>query len=147
MLPHKNLETNLYHHVNTVAFVLNHFELQTGLVNQSFDLNSQSSSFSAYIEHINYQGLPLDLLQDDDKARLVNKDGFFSIKCSANRITNYVINTCSNQLSMIEQSRLAIDCAYADVKAIWGDTLLVKKTFTEIHQILNNYVDSLKCCA
>lgn len=77
-----------------------------------------------------YTGPELSQLSKEEAAQLVSENGFFGIKKTSERISDFVINGAGDDLERLKEGRAGVIQGYKEAESTWGGELpdISKKT-------------------
>ncbi|MEY4504394.1 MAG: hypothetical protein RL154_688, partial [Pseudomonadota bacterium] len=92
-----------------------------------------------------YTGPELSQISKEDAQKLVSEDGFFGVKKTSERMSDFVINGAGDDLKKLQQGREGIISGYKEAEAMWGGKLpdISKKTLDATLAKIDKKIESL----
>ncbi len=100
-------------------------EIQSIVQSKTSDntLEIDYESFQDFLSSIEYEGKPIASLSKDEAAELVSEDGFFGVRETSDRISQYVISGAKGDEMLLREGRKGILQGLADAEEAWGGRL------------------------
>lgn len=94
---------------------------------------------------IGYSGTALTELSKEEAEKLVSEDGYFGIKKTSERMSDFVINGAGNDVEKLKQGREGVIRGYNEAEAAWGGKLpdISKKTLEETLAKIDKQIEKL----
>jgi len=114
----------------------------TKVEESSFEVQYQE--FQEFLEGIGYEGKPIASLSQDEAAELVSEDGFFGIKQTSERISQFVILGAGGDEELLREGRRGVLQGLKEAEEMWGGKLpdisyeTMDKTVAMIDQALKD---------
>ena len=145
----KNINTNLLMTQYTMEFQLEIKLTASG----NFSAQSLSEGLEKTKEFlkgidlskIGYEGKNLDEMSEDEAKEAVSEDGFFGIKNTALRISDFVLIGGGEDIDRLKAGREGVLKGFNDAQSIWGDTLpdIAYKTLEEVLKRIDEKISKL----
>lgn len=114
--------------------------------NDQFDISKVKELLQGMdAKAIGYDGKNLSDLTQEEAAKLVSEDGYFGIKKTSDRMSDFVINGAGNDLEKLKQGREGVIRGYNEAEAAWGGKLpdISKKTLEETLAKIDKQIEKL----
>ncbi len=72
---------------------------------------------------LGYTGKPIGDLTQDEAKELVGEDGFFGVKNTSKRLSDFVLQGANDDLEMLKAGRDGIIRGFNEAESLWGDKL------------------------
>ena len=79
--------------------------------------------FKDFLSGIGYEGKPIGSLSQDEAEKLVSEDGFFGVKQTSERISNFVIMGSGGNEELLREGRKGILQGFDEAEKLWGGKL------------------------
>jgi len=79
--------------------------------------------FKDFLSGIGYEGKSIASLSQEEAAELVSEDGFFGVKQTSVRISDFVIMGAGGDEKMLREGKKGILQGFEDAEKIWGEKL------------------------
>ena len=94
------------------------------------------------IKDTGYEGKPIEELTPEEAKELISEDGYFGIKKTSDRVSNFIIESAGDDMEKLEAGRRGILMGFAWAEKSWGKELpdisveTTKQTLFKVDQIL-----------
>lgn len=122
---------------NANAFTFNLVGSQSNVASNEDTFQKNYDEFQAFLKDIGYNGKNIAELSKDEAKKLVSEDGFFGIKQTADRITNFVLKGAGEDESLLRAGREGILEGLKQAEEIWGSKL-PEISYKTINQAIQN---------
>ncbi len=98
------------------------------------------------LKNIGYEGKPITELSQDEAKDLVSEDGFFGVKQTSDRVSNFVFSFAGDDLELLQKGREGIVQGFEDAKKMFGGELpeISYKTQERTLSLIDEKINSLK---
>lgn len=98
------------------------------------------------LKNIVYEGKPITELTPDEAKELVDEDGFFGIKQTSDRVSNFVFAFAKDDLELLQKGRDGIVQGFEEAKKLFGGELpeISYKTQERTLALIDEKINSLK---
>lgn len=110
----------------------------------------ESDEFKKLIKELDasklgYEGKPLEELSSDEAKALVDEEGFFGLKKTAQRIADFVINGGGSDIDMLKAGREGAAKGMKDAEEVWGGRLfdISYKTLDKALELIDKRIGEL----
>ena len=109
-------------------------------------LSGKESSSGMSLKNIGYEGKPITELTQDEAKDLVSEDGFFGVKQTSDRVSNFVFSFAGDDLELLQKGREGIVQGFEDAKKMFGGELpeISYKTQERTLSLIDEKINSLK---
>lgn len=109
-------------------------------------LSGKESSSGMNLKNIGYEGKPITELTQDEAKDLVSEDGFFGVKQTSDRVSNFVFSFAGDDLELLQKGREGIVQGFEDAKKMFGGELpeISYKTQERTLSLIDEKINSLK---
>jgi len=95
---------------------------QFEVFNFSFD-ESKKQVETLSLADLGYTGKPIGDLTQDEAKELVGEDGFFGVKNTSKRLSDFVLQGANDDLDMLKAGRDGIIQGFNEAESLWGGEL------------------------
>jgi hypothetical protein len=94
------------------------------------------------IKDTGYEGKPIEELTPEEAKELISEDGYFGIKKTSDRVSNFIIESAGDDMEKLEAGRRGILMGFAWAEKSWGKELpdisveTTKQTLFKVDQVL-----------
>lgn len=136
--------------MNASSFTQDYTLTQASLTTNQQDvldfLSGKESSSGMSLKNIGYEGKPITELSQDEAKDLVSEDGFFGVKQTSDRVSNFVFSFAGDDLELLQKGREGIVQGFEDAKKMFGGELpeISYKTQERTLSLIDEKINSLK---
>lgn len=84
---------------------------------------NEVQEFKDFLSDIGYEGKPISSLSQEEATELVSEDGFFGIKQTSERISQFVIMGSGGDEEMLREGKKGILQGFDEAEKLWGGKL------------------------
>jgi hypothetical protein len=131
----KELRQTVVDNANAFSFKL--VGSQSTIASSEDTFQKNYDEFQTFLKDIGYKGKNIAELSQDEAKKLVSEDGFFGIKQTADRITNFVLNGAGGDESLLRAGREGVLQGLKQAEDMWGSKL-PEISYKTIDQAIQN---------
>lgn len=109
-------------------------------------LSGKETQSGMSLKNIGYEGKPITELTQAEAKDLVSEDGFFGVKQTSDRVSNFVFSFAGDNLDLLQKGRDGIVQGFDEAKKLFGGELpeISYKTQERTLALIDEKINSLK---
>lgn len=140
-----------------ILFAMNSSSLNKGNTLTQASLNSNQKDVLSFLsgketpdgmslKNIGYEGKPITELSQKEASDLISDDGFFGVKQTSDRVSNFVFSFAGNDPELLQKGRDGIVQGFDEAKKMFGGELpdISYKTQERTLALIDEKINSLK---
>lgn len=119
----------VYVNVRSLEFAQQNTEAQD-MLNNIFNnkevfhfLDGREAENGFDLKELGYDGKPITQLTVDEAKELVSEDGFFGVKKTSERVSNFAFNLSGDSVKLLEEAKKGIIKGFEEAEKMWGGKL------------------------
>lgn len=108
-------------------------------------LSGKKTSMGFSLKELGYEGKPITQLSQNEASELLGEDGFFGIKQTSQRVSDFVLNFSGDDLTLLQEGREGVERGFNEALKLFGGELpdISYETHARTLQLIDEKITSL----